>query len=107
MFGLTKRKSREEEAEDARQKDLEDRAFNKAYDDESVKQAARRGRIAAAQGKKVSQGAGGVLSKMQDIGRHIGPGPALTGGKAAESHGFSLGFSGDPEEFMYGKKKKA
>ena len=106
-MGLFSRKSKLEEAEEARQKDLETQAFNRAYSDESVKQAARRGRIAAAQGKKVGAASSGVLGKMQAIGKHIGPGPALTGGKAAESHGFSLGFSGDPEEFMYGKKKKA
>jgi hypothetical protein len=105
-MGLFSRKSKLEEAEEARQKDLETKAFNKSFADESIRQAARRGRIAAAQGKKVSQGASGVLGKLQDVGRHIGPGPALTGGKNASSHGLEFGFPSDTD-FWTGKKKKA
>jgi len=102
-MGLFSRKSKLEEAEEARQKDLETQAFNKSFADESIRQAARRGRIAAAQGKKVSQGASGVLGKMQDIGKHIGPGPAL-GGSSAKIGGWEIGF---PDDILYGKKKKA
>jgi hypothetical protein len=99
-----KYRSKVEIAEDERQKDLEQRAYDKAYAEESLRQAAKRGRIAAATGKQKT----GIMSSMKKgdawgtikgISKHVGPGPGFTNpGKVA--------FVFPTEEDFWGTKKK-
>ena len=100
---FSKRKSESDEQQQALEDALYDRAKDEARKEFIIAKAREDARKEIlVEPKKKS----GVWGKVQDVGRHIGPGPALVGDQSKKTGGFQFGFATDPDEFMWGKKKK-